>query len=60
MCSDQCYVLVNQIIIARDALRATNTSLEAKIRGVYLPAGVALIGAMGVDFELLIPVQGRD
>jgi len=43
---DQCYVLVIKLVSPEDALRATNPSLEAKIRGVYLPAGVALIGAM--------------
>jgi hypothetical protein len=51
MRSDQCYALVIKLVSPEDPLRATNPSLEAKIRGVYLPAGVALIGAMGADFE---------
>ena len=45
------FSFVIKLVSPEDALRATNPSLEAKIRGVYLPAGVALIGAMGADFE---------
>jgi hypothetical protein len=40
------------------AFQVTNPSPEAKIRGIYVPAVVALIGAMGVDLELLVLVQG--
>ena len=52
--SDQCYVLVIKLVSSEDALRATDPSPEAKIRGVYLPAVVALIAAMGVDFDWMI------
>ena len=56
----ECYALVIKLVSPEVAFQAPNPSLEAKIRGVYLPAGVALIGAMGADSEFLVPVQGRD